>query len=100
MTNFEKWKQSLTIENANIFECCACPASDFCDHFEEKNCNDAFRAWGGITEGVVWVDGTPQCPECKCKDIRLGNFYHDYCLSCGEKLNWEIDRDISTVKLH
>jgi len=47
MTNFEKWKKDLTIENAlAIFKCCGCegcPAEEVCKVTE--GCEKAFNLW-------------------------------------------------------
>ena len=54
MTNFEKWKQTLKVENFingedAVFECDGglCPARDFYDVLEAKmeNCKKSFIMW-------------------------------------------------------
>lgn len=50
MSNFEKWKQELNIENtAKAFEesltCEFCPAYYICQLRQVNNCMDAFKKW-------------------------------------------------------
>ena len=60
MTNFEKWKEELTLEKASralskviIMRCKDCPSYEYCDSlsmFETKmsSCSERFEAWGNL----------------------------------------------------
>ena len=53
MTNFEKWKETLTPEEVNEMRtscetrtsCDRCPAIRFCGKTSGLTCNEAFTAW-------------------------------------------------------
>jgi len=70
MTNFEKWKGSLTVENAQFLfheaDCEACPAYNTCKcgiDADEELCYSSFGEWAGkenIEEtkgGILLEDG-------------------------------------------
>jgi|GEM_PF-5586828 len=54
MTNYERWKQNLTLrEAAELFDassglCEDCPARDKCDN--PHKCYNTFKAWGEADE--------------------------------------------------
>lgn len=46
MTNFEKWKQELSVENAaEGLRCEKCPANEHCFDLYDKSCVDSFKEW-------------------------------------------------------
>lgn len=50
MTNFEKWKQELSVEmivQSDVFsDCRYCPATDYCDgKSSHATCPETFRGW-------------------------------------------------------
>ena len=90
MTNFEKWKQELTVEEMVrfamnfLYKCNNCPAVKCCSEDEKDTCNDSFVVWANAEyveppkKAMLVIDMPNGCNECL---IRRYSSYtcHLYC---------------------